>query len=151
MFLLEDVSLYAKIIGNVDWMLLFLLYMNYFVLIKFFFFKPPITEIINIPRSDPNKKTKGRLYEFWEGATVFNERGFLLKVKWSEFIDSKEVLFEKFITVKKFLELNPQYLGGAAPQDPPPKYRGFGGRSPLIPKIDLKTFKFCYTKYGRKL
>ena len=74
------------------------------------------------------------MYEFWEGATVFNERGFLLKVKWSEFIDSKEVLFEKFITVKKFLELNPQYLGGAAP---PPKYRGCGGLRPLIKIRDI--------------
>ena len=29
--------------------------------------------------------------------------------KWKETENNKEVLFEKFITVKKFLELNPQY------------------------------------------
>ena len=48
-------------------------------------------------------------FEFWEGVTVFCVRGFLLKVKWLETENNKEVLFEKFITVKKFLELNPQY------------------------------------------
>ena len=76
---------------------------------KVLYFKPPITKVINIPRSDPNKKTKGKLFEFWEGVTVFCGRGFVLKVKWLETENNKEVLFEKFITVKKFLELNPQY------------------------------------------
>jgi len=76
---------------------------------KVLYFKPPITKIINIPRSDPNKKTKGKLFDFWEGSTVFCERGFVLKVQWKETENNKEVLFEKFITVKKFLELNPQY------------------------------------------
>ena len=76
---------------------------------KVLYFKPPITGVINIPRSDPNKKTKGKMFRFWEGATVFCERGFVLKVQWKETENNKEVLFEKFITVKKFLELNPQY------------------------------------------
>ena len=38
---------------------------------KTLYFKPPITEVINIPRSDPNKKTKGTMFRFWGGATVF--------------------------------------------------------------------------------
>ena len=49
------------------------------------------------------------MFPFWEGATVFSGRGFVLKVQWKETENNKEVLFEKFITVKKFLELNPQY------------------------------------------
>ena len=72
---------------------------------KVFYFKPPITGVINIPRSDPNKKTKGKMFPFWEGVTVFCDRGFVLKVQWNE----NNELYEKFITVKKFLELNPQY------------------------------------------
>ena len=76
---------------------------------KIFFFKPPITGVINIPRSDPNKKTKGKMFRFWGDTTVFCNRGFVLKVQWKETENNKEVLFEKFITVKKFLELNPQY------------------------------------------
>ena len=76
---------------------------------KIFFFKPPITGVINIPRSDPNKKTKGKMFPFWEGATVFSGRGFVLKVQWKQTENNKEVLYEKFITVKKFFEFNPQY------------------------------------------
>ena len=82
-----------------------LLYRN-----KALYFKPPITEIINIPRTDPMKKTKGKLFEFWEGVTVFCDRGFVLKVQWKEIMEGEgEVGFEKFITIKKFLEFNPQY------------------------------------------
>ena len=76
---------------------------------KILYFKPPITGVINIPRSDPNKKTKGKMFRFWGGATVFCDRGFVLKVLWFETENNKEVFFEKFITVKKFLEFNPQY------------------------------------------
>ena len=76
---------------------------------KTLYFKPLITGVINIPRSDPNKKTKGKMFHFWEGITVFCDRGFVLKVQWFETENNKEVFFEKFITVKKFLEFNPRY------------------------------------------
>ena len=54
-------------------------------------------------------KPHGKMFNFWEGVTVFCDRRFVLKVQWFETENNKEVFFEKFITVKKFLEFNPQY------------------------------------------
>jgi len=72
---------------------------------KIFLFKPPITGIINIPRTDPLKKTKGQLFSFWEGTAAYKDGNFFIKVEWTE----KENHWEKYINFKDFLKLNPQF------------------------------------------